>query len=137
MREAVIPLAGTRTFFRPDSSKVASMIGTDTLQRHQYGRPVRFHHEAQRRNWPRAWGRVRAPVLVIQGEYDWIMPEEEHRRIVQSLTHGQVTYVPVPRMGHDFLLYPSPEDAFRGTNGRFDPAVTETILGWLRGRRQN
>jgi hypothetical protein len=39
-------------------------------------------------------------------------------------------------MGHDFLLYPSPEGAFAGTDGRFDPAIADTILGWLRGRRQ-
>jgi pimeloyl-ACP methyl ester carboxylesterase len=116
------------------------MIGTDSLLRHQYGRPVRFHHEAQRWNWPEAWSRVRVPVLVIQGEYDWIMPEEEHRRITRSLSPAvrrRATYVNVPRMGHDFLLYPSPEEAFGGTNGRFDRAVSDTILGWLRGRRRD
>ena len=116
------------------------MIGTDTLLSHQYGRPARFHQEAQRHNWPGAWAAVRAPVLVIHGEYDWIMPEDEHRRIVRSLSpemRSRATFVKVPRMGHDFMIYPSLEDSFRGRNGRFDAAVAETIVGWLRARRQD
>jgi pimeloyl-ACP methyl ester carboxylesterase len=115
------------------------MIGTDTLLTHQYGRPVRFHHEAQRSNWPRAWGSVTAAVLVIHGEYDWIMPEGEHTRILRSLsadTRARATYVKVPRMGHDFLTYPSLDDSFSGRNGRFEPAVADTILGWLRAQRR-
>jgi pimeloyl-ACP methyl ester carboxylesterase len=115
------------------------MIGTDTLLTHQYGRPVRFHHEAQRSNWPRAWASVSAPLLVMHGEFDWIMPEGEHLRILRALSaeaRARSTYLKVPRMGHDFLTYPSMEDSFRGQNGRFDPAVADTILGWLRARRQ-
>jgi pimeloyl-ACP methyl ester carboxylesterase len=115
------------------------MIGTDTLLLHQYGRPARFHHEAQRRNWPGAWAAVRVPVLVIHGEYDWIMPEDEHLRITRSLRpemRSRATYVKVPGMGHDFMIYPSLEDSFRGRNGRFDPAVADTILGWLRAHRR-
>jgi len=115
------------------------MIGTDTLLVRQYGRPVRFHHEAQRHNWPRAWATVSAPVLVIHGEYDWIMAEEEPLRIIRSLPpaiQSRATYVKVPRMGHDFMIYRSPEDSFRARNGRFGAAVADTILGWLRARRQ-
>jgi pimeloyl-ACP methyl ester carboxylesterase len=115
------------------------MIGTDTLLLHQYGRPARFHHEAQRHNWPGAWAAVSAPVLVIHGEYDWIMPEDEHLRITRSLspeTRSRATYVKVPRMGHNFMIYPSLEDSFRGRNGRFDAAVADTILSWLRARQQ-
>ena len=115
------------------------MIGTDTLLRHHYGRPVRFHHEAQRHNWPRAWAAVSAPVLVIHGEYDWIMPEDEHLRITRSLSpevRRRATYVKVAGMGHDFMIYPSLEDSFGGRNGRFDPTVVDTILGWLRARRE-
>jgi pimeloyl-ACP methyl ester carboxylesterase len=115
------------------------MIGTDTLLTHQYGRPVGFHQEAQRHNWPRAWGAVRASVLVVHGEHDWIMPEDEHLRILRSLAAAarrQATYQKVPGMGHDFLIYPSLEDSFHGRNGRFDVAVAETMLDWLRARRE-
>jgi hypothetical protein len=59
--------------------------------------------------------------------------------ITRSLSPGvrtRATYLNIPRMGHDFLLYPSPEGAFAGNDGRFDPAISDTILGWLRGRRQ-
>lgn len=114
------------------------IIGTDTLFLRQYGRPVRFHHEAQRRNWPRYWAAVRVPVLVIHGEHDWIMPEAEHLRILRALApeiQSGASYVKVPGMGHDFLTYPSLKDSFRGRNGRFEAAVADTMLGWLRARR--
>lgn len=115
------------------------MIGTDSVLQQQYGRPVRFHQEAQRYNWPRAWGTVSAPVLVIHGEYDWIMPEDEHLRIMRSLApdmRSRARYAKIPRMGHDFMLYPTLEDSFRGRSGRFDPAIADMILEWLRARRQ-
>lgn len=113
-------------------------LGTDTSLRRQYGRPVRFHHEAQRHNWPRAWAAVTAPVLVIHGEFDWIMPEEEHLRILRALSPARrtaATYIERARMGHDFLTYPSMEHSFRGEEGRFDPGVVDTILRWLGERR--
>ncbi len=115
------------------------IIGTDSSLLHHYGRPVRFHHEAQRHNWPRAWAAVRAPVLVIHGEYDWIMPEDEHLRILGALSPGirsRATYLKAPRMGHDFLTYPSLDDSFRGRNGRFESRPADAILDWLRARRQ-
>jgi pimeloyl-ACP methyl ester carboxylesterase len=115
------------------------MIGTDTSLLHHYGRPIRYHHEAQAHNWPRAWAAVRVPVLVLHGEHDWIMSEDESRRILASLspeTRRRSTYVNVPRMGHDFLIYPSLPDSFRGQNGRFDGAVSDRILAWLAARRR-
>ena len=82
---------------------------------------------------------MNAPVLVVHGQHDWIMSEDESRRIMRSLspeTRLRSTYVSIPQMGHDFLIYPSLEDSFRGRNGRFEPAVADTILAWLQSRRR-
>lgn len=100
-----------------------------------YGRPVRFHHQAQRADWAAAWARVRAPVLVLHGQMDWF--EAAHSaeliaRIVNARTPGRATFVEVPGLDHHFSAYPTREAAFREEGGRVDPDLAvEIILGWL------
>lgn len=114
------------------------VIGTDsTMQRH-YGRPVAFHHEAQRANWEGAWARLDLPVLVVWGEYDWIMPPLEHERIVDLVNArapGRARGVQRARAGHGFLTYASPSDAFRDRDGAYDADVVNVFLNWLAEHR--
>ena len=125
---------------RPSLAAVwAQMLGTDSTYRHQYGRPIRFHHEAQRTNWEGAWAAVDAPVLVARGEYDWIMADDEHRRIVDIVNArrgGRARFVTLPRTDHGFLDYGSPHDAFRGQGGTFDPGALRVLLDWLADQRR-
>jgi pimeloyl-ACP methyl ester carboxylesterase len=120
----------------------ARMLGTDSTRRQQYGRAFRFHHEAQRSNWEGAWAALDIPVLVVRGEYDWIMWDDEHRRIADvanARRPGLARYVTHPGMDHHFLVHASLADAFRGRGGTFDGTVVDTFLSWLaeqrRGRR--
>lgn len=127
----VVEWPGARSVWR-------RMIGTDSLLQEHYGRPVIFHHEAQRQNWAAAWSRVTVPVLVMHGEYDWIMADFEQRAILRALpreAQRHSRFVNVPGMGHDFLIYESVAHSFRGENGRVDPSVSRTILDWLRAQR--
>jgi hypothetical protein len=78
------------------------MIGTDSSLLEHYGRPARFHHEAERQNWARAWRRVTAPVLVIHGAYDWIMSDFDQDgilRVLRPRMNSEMRYVNVPGMG--------------------------------------
>ena len=116
----------------------ARMIGTDTTFLKQYGRPPRFHHQAQRQNWARAWKRLSVPVLVLHGANDWIMSEWDRDALLRALrarTNAETRYVDIPGMGHDLLVYGSLAESFRGRNGRFDSSVSRIILEWIRARR--
>ena len=103
-----------------------------------YGRPYDWHRQAARRDFLSAWAALRAPVLVLYAEYDQFEPAAGHRLIVETrnrLQPGSAQYVELPRMGHDFAVYPTPEDAMRWERGA--PAaelVVEPILAWLRAR---
>ena len=93
-----------------------------------YGRPYRFHHQAQRADWAAAWSRVRAPVLAMYGEYDWFESRDATSliaRIVNSRRPGRGTFVEIPRMNHHFSQFGDASHAFRETNGTVnpDPAV--------------
>ncbi len=100
-----------------------------------YGRPFAFHQQAQRADWAEAWSRVRAPVLMAFGEYDWFESEDAASlatRIVNAKSPGRGTFVAVPGMNHHFEIFKSAKDAFDEKNGRVDPApAVEPMLKWL------
>lgn len=125
---------------RPDIADVwGQIVGTEgTLQ---YGRPIAFHQQAQRQNWVGAWQAVKAPVLVLLGEYDWF---EEPRsaeliaRIVNRQAPGTAEFHLIPHMDHHFSLYPSAEAAFRGENGTPDPRrALNFLLPWMEERTRS
>lgn len=100
-----------------------------------YGRPFVFHQEAQSAGWVSAWSEVRAPVLVVNGEYDWIMGATEHRRIVElvnATSRGGATLETIRRMDHNFSIFASAAAAFRDEGGTPDAAAATVILEWLR-----
>ena len=45
-------------------------MATGTEGATQFGRPLAFHQQAQRREWAGAWAAVGVPVLALFGEYD-------------------------------------------------------------------
>lgn len=104
-------------------------------ERTHYGRPFAFHHQAQRAGWEGAWASVRVPVLVVSGEYDWIMAPEEHERIASIVNRsrpGSARLVTVPGTDHHFDRYASPGDAFAGSGGTYTPEPARVIIEWLR-----
>lgn len=107
-----------------------------------YGRPIAFHQQAQRQNWPDAWTRVRAPVLALYGEYDWFESRDAAALIADVVNRkrpGTARLVVVPALDHHFMRFPSRQDAFRNRGGTEHAApVVEAILAWLQqiGMRQ-
>jgi len=100
-----------------------------------YGRPFAFHQQAQKQNWPGAWARVRAPVLVLYGEYDWFESRDAAQLIagiVNNRQAGSAKFQELPQLDHHFMRYASARDAFKEKDGKENaaPAVT-AILEWM------
>lgn len=96
-----------------------------------YGRPFAFHQQAQRADWAAAWTRIDAPVLAVQGAFDWFENPEGGRTIERLAPNGR--FVVLPNMDHHFTLYDSARQAFAGEGGRPDPEpFLELALPWLR-----
>jgi len=100
-----------------------------------YDRPFAFDQQAQRQNWAGAWQRVRAPVLVLYGEYDWFESRDAARLIADIVNNrqpGSATFQELPQLNHHFTQYPTRRDAYREQNGKetAEPAV-RAILDWL------
>ncbi|HEX2223506.1 MAG TPA: alpha/beta hydrolase [Thermoanaerobaculia bacterium] len=106
---------------------------------HQYGRPAAFYHQLQGLNLAAAWDKVDVPVLVIYGEYDWIMSREDHVMIAELVNKnhpGKARYVEVPKMDHLFHLNESQQKSFDDYNsGTFDASLIPLITGWLQQHR--
>lgn len=105
---------------------------------HQYGRPASFFHQLEDLNLSASWEKVEAPVLVMHGEYDWIMSREDHEliaEIVNSKQPGRATFVALPKTDHLFFSFDNMSNAFKGEGGRYNRSVTEHVLTFLRANR--
>jgi pimeloyl-ACP methyl ester carboxylesterase len=108
------------------------MVGTGGDS--HYGRPIAFHQQAQRQDWAGAWARVRAPVLVLYGEYDWYESRDAAALIADIVNRGRPragTLRVIPGLDHHLVRYPDREAAFKERGGvpSAEPVV-EAILGW-------
>jgi pimeloyl-ACP methyl ester carboxylesterase len=102
-----------------------------------YGRPVKYYQDLQRLNLLEAWSKVRAPALVLWGEYDWIMSRLESETIaaaVNANAPGAATFEVLKNSGHTMHNYPDLKTSFGGRPGPFDQAIAARIVGWLRER---
>jgi pimeloyl-ACP methyl ester carboxylesterase len=100
----------------------------------QYGRPAAFYQDLQALNLAAAWSRVDTPVLVVRGEYDWIMSHADAVAIADAVNHadpGRATYVE-RAVDHGFKTRRDLADSFRGGDSAFDEGVATLVLDFLR-----
>jgi len=93
------------------------------------GRSAAYHAQLDALDLPAAWRAVTAPTLVLHGEHDWVVGEDEARRIP-----GEVAIVP----GLDHLLgwHPDRASSLREYGaGRDDDTVAALTTGWVRALR--
>ena len=103
---------------------------------HQYGRPAAFFHQVQQLNVEGAWEKTSAPVLIVYGEYDWIMSRDDQEliaQIVNSRHPGNAKLVIAPKLDHDLAAYDSMAKAFKDEGRRFDESVITLMIDWLKG----
>lgn len=110
------------------------MVGTDA--KNHYGRPFRYHQQAQLQDWPGAWSQITAPVLVMYGEYDWFEDADSHRLIadiVNSAHPGNARFRVVPGTNHHFSRFVSARQAFAETGGtKNGDEVAAIIIDWTK-----
>ncbi len=100
----------------------------------QYGRNYKFYIEANNHNVPDYWSNVNAPVLVIYGEYDWIMSRKDHMMIAEAANRrkeGLGTYLEIEKMDHGLNIYESQEQAYSSFSPVYDNRLTAEVLKWL------
>jgi pimeloyl-ACP methyl ester carboxylesterase len=103
----------------------------------QYGRPAKYHQQVQSLNVEAAWAAVDVPVLILHGEYDWIMSRVEADHVVELVNTrhpGNAMLAILPRTDHNLGVYASPLDAYQDRGGRFDPQVVSIVEDWLSQR---
>jgi pimeloyl-ACP methyl ester carboxylesterase len=119
----------------PELGKVWSKLVGTKGDLH-YGRPLAFHQQAQRQNWPAAWAQVQAPVLAMYGEYDWFEGRDAVRLIADIVNRqrpGTAEFREIPGLNHHFTRFPSAVAAYHEQGGVADPAeFVSIVLGWLR-----
>jgi pimeloyl-ACP methyl ester carboxylesterase len=103
---------------------------------HQYGRPAAFYQQLQDLNLAGAWQKVDSPVMVIYGEYDWIMSRSDHEMIADIVNQrhpGTARFVAIPKMDHGLTLQDSMDGSFRNFGGgRWDDSLATLIINWLK-----
>jgi len=109
------------------------LTGTDGET--HYGRPIAFHHQAQRQDWAGAWARLDAPALALFGEYDWYEDAGGHEliaRIVAKRHPEHTRFRLIGRTDHHFMRFASVEEAARDEGGAVNEGpVVEEIVRWL------
>ncbi|MBA3763310.1 MAG: alpha/beta hydrolase [Chthoniobacterales bacterium] len=100
----------------------------------QYGRPAAFYQQLQDLNLGQAWAAVKVPVLVLRGEYDWIMPRADGHAIVESVNKDAplAQYVELPRVTHGLSQFDSLAAAAQGVRGEYFKPVEATVSEFLR-----
>ena len=107
---------------------------------HQYGRPATYFQQVQDLNVEGAWEKITAPVLVVYGEYDWIMSRSDHDLIASIVNRrhpGNARLMVIPKAGHSLDTFESQQAAFNGEGGRFDESVANQMIDWLRSHVRN
>jgi dienelactone hydrolase len=101
---------------------------------HQYERPAAFYHQVNDLNFMKAWSEVKAPVLIVAGEYDWIMSPDDNYLLHELLTKngGRSTLHVGQGMDHHWAKYKSPVDAFNETNGVYAKETVDFIVEWIK-----
>jgi pimeloyl-ACP methyl ester carboxylesterase len=101
----------------------------------QYGRPAAFYQQLQDLNLGEVWAAVKVPVLVVRGEYDWIMPREDGYAIVESVNKSGplAKYIELPRTTHGLSQFESLTATTKSGRGEYFKPVEATVTEFLKG----
>lgn len=102
---------------------------------HQYGRPAAFYHQVQEQNFEAAWSEVNSPTLVLYGEYDWIMSQNDHEKIAYLINQNKpntAEFFVIPKAGHLLSTYSTPQDAFNWKDPQKSERLIPIIDNWMK-----
>jgi len=100
----------------------------------QYGRPAAFYQQLHDLNLGQTWAAVKVPVLVLRGEYDWIMPREDGYAIVESVNKSAqlAKYLELPRVSHGLSQFDSLAATTQSGRGEYFKPVEGTVAEFLK-----
>jgi len=90
-----------------------------------------FHEQLDAVDLRAAWSRVRCPVLVLHGEYDWVVGEDESRELAELVPRAR--FALIRGLDHAMTFHPSltaSREAFG--RGELDDRVGVAIAKFLR-----
>jgi pimeloyl-ACP methyl ester carboxylesterase len=104
--------------------------------RHQFGRSAKYYQQIQELIFEKAWNNVTVPVLVVYGEYDWVMSLRDHKHIVDLVNKNQkiAELVVLPKTNHLLSSFSDPKEAFEDETGKINPDGYSTMWDWLEQR---
>ncbi len=95
------------------------------------GRSAAYHAQLDALDLEEAWRAVSVPILVVRGEHDWVVAEDDQARIA-SLAVGPTTIVDVPNLDHLFGWHADRDESLRDYGiGAFGPAIVDATVAWL------
>jgi uncharacterized protein len=95
------------------------------------GRSAAYHAQLDQVDIEVAWRRVTAPVLVVRGEYDWVVDANDQARVA-TLAQGPTTVIDVASIDHLFGEHADREASLRDYGaGAPSTALTACTLPWL------
>ena len=120
---------GVITFGAPAARWRASLVDPDRPT--ESGRSAEYHAQLDALDPEALWSKVRAPVLVLRGEHDWVIRPEAQAHIA-TLVAGTASVIDVPGLDHLMGWHDSREASFRDYGvGRSDPALLRATVEWI------
>ena len=104
------------------------------------GRCPAFHRQLQWNDLRGAWRRVAAPVLVIHGEYDWVVGADEGQEIVDLVNRRAsrtAEFLRIAEVDHLFTRHDDLATSLQAYGqGDFDTRVVADSAAWMRRAMQ-
>lgn len=101
-------------------------------------RTPEYHAQLQARDLGAAWDRTGCDVLVIVGEHDWVVGEDEQRAICERIEQrrpGAAERLDLDGTDHWMTRHASLEDSLaNGGRGAFDERLVTATVAWMRQR---
>ena len=122
----------------PDVIDERARRGQDDLRSHAVtdGRSAEYHRQLDATDVAAAWSRVDHPVLVLHGEHDWVVSDDEGLRvagIVNARHPGAATFERVRGLDHLMTRHDSLTDSLRAYGGGAkDDQVARVSADWMR-----
>jgi hypothetical protein len=127
--------ASLDTIARDHPDLAGSQAIADLSPGHLHGRALHYFRALERVDPEAAWGSVRAPVLAMRGEHDFIVPAGDPERIAAYVGAGggRARALTLPGLDHDLLRQPDLATSFahRG-RGAPDPVAALEMIAWMR-----
>jgi pimeloyl-ACP methyl ester carboxylesterase len=115
----------------PDSILAARPECRESLE---YPAPYTFMQQWASLNLSAEWKKVNVPVLIVQGQSDYIATLEDApllRDVIESFHPGKATLAPIPGMDHFLTRADSMKASLAGSSGEFEPKVLHAIREWM------